>query len=178
MADQNHVTRRAWIQIGALTAGVAASGLKSGFASSYSPKVFSPEEFAMLDELTELIIPTDDHSPGARDAQVAAFIDGRLAASIEEAERTDWREGLKRIDVLARAAHGVAFMRATPDQRIAILSHIATNEKNPFTPDERFFVQLKSSTANAYYSSKIGIHQEMEYKGNVLLPDFVGFEVK
>jgi len=29
----------------------------------------------------------------------------------------------------------------------------------------------------AYYSSKIGIHQEMEYKGNVLLNEFVGFPV-
>ena len=39
-------------------------------------------------------------------------------------------------------------------------------------------MELKFSTADAYYSSKIGIHQEMEYKGNVLLPEFVGYEVK
>ena len=41
----------------------------------------------------------------------------------------------------------------------------------------KFFVELKFSTADAYYSSKIGIHQEMEYKGNVLLQEFVGYEV-
>ena len=172
------VTRRELIQIGAMATAAATASIESGFASSYSPKVFSPEEFVMLDELTELIIPADDHSGGARSAGVAAFIDGRLAESIDEAGRTEWREGLKRIDALTRESHGVSFMRATPEQRSAMLSHIAKNEKNPLTPDERFFVQLKSSTANTYYSSKIGIHQEMEYKGNVLLPEFVGYEVK
>ena len=34
-------------------------------------RFFTPQEFAMVDELTELIIPTDAHSPGARAAQVA-----------------------------------------------------------------------------------------------------------
>ena len=32
----------------------------------------------------------------------------------------------------------------------------------------------KRRTARAYYTSKIGIHQEMEYKGNTLLMEFVG----
>lgn len=178
MSNPGNLTRREVIQIGAVAAGVAATGVERGFTSSYSPKVFSPEEFVMLDELTELIIPADDHSLGARAAEVAAFIDRRLAESIEEAERTEWREGLKRLDVLTRESQGVPFMQATPEQRVAVLSHVAKNEKNPLTPGERFFVQLKSSTANAYYSSKIGIHQEMEYKGHVLLPEFVGYEVK
>lgn len=178
MANQSHLTRRDLIQIGAVAAGVAAAGVERGFASEYAPKVFSPEEFAMLDELTELIIPADDHSPGARAAGVAAFLDGRLAKSIEESEREDWRQGLKRIDALSHQMHGVPFMQATPQQRVAVLSRIAKNEKNPQTPDERFFIQLKMSTADAYYSSKIGIHEEMEYKGNVLLQEFVGYELK
>jgi glucoside 3-dehydrogenase (cytochrome c) hitch-hiker subunit len=178
MPNQSHLSRRELIQIGALATGVAAAGAERVFASDYAPKVFSPEELAMLDELAELIIPADDHSPGARAAGVAAFLDGRLSASIEEAERTEWREGLKRIDALAHELRGVPFMQATPEQRVAVLSHIAKNEKNPQTPGERFFVQLKFSTADAYYSSKIGIHQEMEYKGNVLLQEFAGYEVE
>jgi hypothetical protein len=178
MANQNHLTRRELIQIGAVAAGVATGGVERGLAANAAPKVFSKQEFAMLDELTELIIPADDHSPGARAAEVAAYLDGRLAESIDEAERIEWREGLKRIDGLAREMHAVPFMEATPEQRVAVLSRIARNEENPQTPDERFFVQLKFSTADAYYSSKIGIHQEMEYKGNVLLPEFVGYELK
>ncbi len=177
MANQSHLTRRELIQIGAVAAGIAAGGVES-LAADARPKVFSPDEFALLDELTELIIPADDHSPGARAAGVAAYIDGSLAASVEEEDRKTWREGLKRVDALAREMHTVPFMQATPEQRVAVLSHIARNEKNPQTPGEHFFVELKQSTVDAYYSSKIGIHQEMEYKGNVLLPEFVGYEVK
>ena len=54
----------------------------------------------MVDELSELIIPTDEHSPGARAAKVAGYIDFRLADAWDAQERTDWREGLKRIDAV------------------------------------------------------------------------------
>ena len=38
----------------------------------------------MLDELTEIIIPTDSHSPGAKAAKVAVYIDKSLAEAFEE----------------------------------------------------------------------------------------------
>jgi len=177
MAEQRHLTRRELIRIGA-TAAVAAGGVERGLAGGPALKFFAPEEFAMLDELTELIIPTDDHSPGARAAGVAAYLDGRLAESIDEAGNKQWHEGLKRVDTLAREMHGMHFMQAAPEQRVAVLSRISQNEKDPQTPEEKFFVELKYSTATAYYSSKTGIHQDMEYTGNVLLPEFVGYELK
>ncbi len=178
MADQDNLTRREVIQITAAAAAVAVGGAERGFAGGPAPTFFSPEEFAMLDELTELIIPTDDHSPGARAAGVAAYLDRRLAENIEDDRKQQWHEGLRRIAAVSHELHGSSFMQAAPEQRAAVLSHISRNEKNPQTPEERFFVELKFSTADAYYSSKIGIHQEMEYKGNVLLPEFVGYEVK
>jgi hypothetical protein len=177
MAEQGHLTRRELIRISA-TAAVAVSGVERGFAGERALTFFAPEEFTMLDELTELIIPTDDHSLGARAAGVAAYLDGSLAQSIDEEGKKQWHEGLKLVDALAREMHGMPFMQATPEQRITVLSRISQNEKEPQTPEEKFFVELKYSTANAYYSSKIGIHQDMEYTGNVVLPKFVGYEVK
>jgi hypothetical protein len=178
MADQDQLTRRELIQVTAAAALAASAGVQLGFGGGLALKFFSTGEFAILDELTELIIPTDDHSPGARTAGVATYLDARLAESIDEESKKQWHDGLKRIDALSHELHGKAFLEATPGERVAVLSHIATNEKNPQTPDEHFFVELKFSTADAYYSSKIGIHQEMEYKGNVLLPEFAGYEVK
>jgi hypothetical protein len=163
----------------AAAAAVAASvGAQRGLASDKMPKFFSSDEFAMVDELTELIIPTDDHSPGARAAGVATYLDARLAESIEEESKKRWHEGLKRIDSLSQEMHGKRFLEGTPDERVAVLFRIAANERNPQTADDHFFLELKFKTADAYYSSKIGIHQEMEYKGNVLLPEFAGYEVK
>ena len=177
MADQDELTRRELIQISVAAAAVAAVRQR-GVAAESAPKFFSADEFTMLDELTELIIPTDDHSPGARAAAVAAYLDRTLEESVDEDRKKQWHEGLKRIDALAREMHGVPFMQGAPEQRVAVLSRIASHESEPQTPAERFFVELKYSTADAYYSSKIGIHQEMEYKGNILLPEFVGYEVK
>ena len=42
------------------------------------------------------------------------------------------------------------------------------------TPLEAFFVTAKQATIHGYYTSEIGIHQELQYKGNKMLPEFVG----
>src|SRR5213595_786105 len=53
---------------------VAAERARS--VAGRSDRFLTAEQFALLDELTELIIPADDHSPGARAAEVARYIDG------------------------------------------------------------------------------------------------------
>ena len=153
-----------------------AQGTSASAARDKAPRFFTKEEFALVDELTELIIPADDHSPGARAAQVAAHIDMRLAESWGEEPKGVWRSGLKTIDALSQEMHGRSFMQATPEQRIALLTRISENELKAKKPEELFFVELKAQTARAYYTSEIGIHKEMEYKGNTYLREFVGHD--
>lgn len=141
-----------------------------------APVFFTKEEFALVDELTEIIIPTDDHSPGARAAKVAAYIDSRLAESFTEEPKQLWRKGLQQIEALSQEMNKSAFLKATPEQRIALLTRISKNEMDPQTPEETFFKELKGRTVQAYYSSKIGIHDEMQYKGNTYLKQFVGYD--
>jgi hypothetical protein len=142
-----------------------------------SPRFFIAEELAMVDELGELIIPTDEHSPGARAAKAAEYIDQELAESWEEKPKQEWRAGLKLVDQLATEMHGQPFMKSSHDQRVALLARIAAAENSPQKPEEKFFVELKSRVAHAYYTSKIGIHQELEYKGNTYLREFAGVDV-
>lgn len=167
-------TRRELIQV---TAGavIAAAGEAS---AQKGGQFFTPEEFRMVDELSEIIIPADEHSPGARAAKVAAYIDARLAESLEPEAKKLWRDGLKSVDALARQMHGRAFLEAGPGERVAVVARMAQSEADPKTPVELFFREIKARTANAYYTSDIGIHQEMEYKGNTILPEFAGYEVK
>ena len=42
------------------------------------------------------------------------------------------------------------------------------------SPVEKFFVTAKQATIHGYYSSEIGIHKELRYKGNQILAEFVG----
>ena len=140
-----------------------------------APLFFTKEEFATLDVLTELIVPTDDHSPGAHDAGVASFIDKTVAEAFLPEDKTSWRKGLAAVNQVSHSMFDKAFLQISKDQQIELLKKISQNEKAPKTEPEKFFTQLKQSTAFAYYSTSIGIHQEIEYKGNIILEEFVGY---
>lgn len=145
-------------------------------ATPGAPLFFSKDQFATLDTLTELIIPTDAHSPGARQAGVAVYIDKSVAEAFAAEDKESWTKGLAAIDALARTHHDAAFNALKQEQQIALLSELAAKENDPKDGAEKFFGQLKETTAFVYYSSSIGIHQDIEYKGNVLLEQFVGYD--
>jgi hypothetical protein len=165
-------------------AATVASGAGSALAASAvaAGLFFTASEMALLDELTEAIIPADAQSGGARAAGVAPFLDRTLAekdAKIPDyaEERKRWKDGLARVDEVAREMHGKPFLEATPEQRLAVLNRMARNEEDPKAPEEHFFRHLKRATGQVYYTSKIGIHDDMQYKGNTLLTEFVGTDV-
>lgn len=170
------ITRREMLQAtAAAAAAVAAKGLPAfqGRAGTF----FTPAEFALVDELSDMIIPTDEQSPGARAAGVAAYIDGRLAESLEPEPKARWHTGLQAVEALSQELNGKAFLQATPAQRLAVLTRMAANESDPKTPAEQFFKEIKGSTIRAYYTSRIGIHTDQEYKGNVYQTgEFAGFD--
>ncbi len=120
-------------------------------------RFFTDEEFAMVDELTEIIIPTDEKSPGAKAARVAEYIDQTLAEAFDPQHRHEWRIQLSLIDLKSSQMHRCAFLQGDKKQQIAV---VASLENEPF------FATLKGATVHGYYSSKIGIHDEMGYLGN------------
>jgi Gluconate 2-dehydrogenase subunit 3 len=160
-----------------LFSAAALSGpLQISAAEPGAPLYFTKDEFDLLDKLTDLIIPTDSHSPGAHAAGVAVFIDKTVAEAFLPEDKASWRKGLAAINHLSHSTSGKLFLETTESQQIALLTKLAAKEKKPKTEPEKFFTQLKESTAFAYYSSSIGIHQDMEYKGNVILQEFSGFD--
>ena len=178
MSMPGDLSRREVLKItaGAVVASQVAA-ITPAFADAPALRFFTAQEFSLVDELTEILIPADEHSPGARAAKVAVFLDGRLAEVVDEDVRTRWRDGLKRVDALAQSMHGQSFMSLDAAGRVDVVTRMAANEAKPSTPEEQFFRELKSRTVHAYYSSEIGIHKEMEYKGNVMLQEFVGTDV-
>jgi gluconate 2-dehydrogenase gamma chain len=147
-----------------------ASVVPSPESLALAPKFFTAAEFALVDELSDMIIPTDAQSGGARAAGVAAYIDGRLAEAFEPDQGVTWRAGLKAVDALSQELHGKAFLASTPVQRLAVLTRMAASESDPKTPAERFFKEIKSMTVGAYYTSQVGIQDDQRYKGNVIQP--------
>jgi Gluconate 2-dehydrogenase subunit 3 len=136
-------------------------------------RFFNPQEMETVAAISDLIIPTDEQSPGAKAAGVSGFIDLMVNESPNEVKAL-WREGLAAVDRMSQLQFSVAFIRAGLEQQISMLKTISRNERRPKTIEERFFVAIKSLTVDAYYTSAIGIHQDLQYKGNAILKEFVG----
>jgi len=171
------ISRRKMIQ--ATAAAAAALPLVRALPplTPVPPKFFTAVEFALVDEMSDMIIPTDEQSAGARAAGVAAYIDARLAEAFEKDQPQRWRTGIKAVETLSREMSGKTFMASTPEQRLALLTRIAAAESDPKTDAEKFFREIKSSTIRAYYTSKVGIHDDQQYKGNVIQPgEYAGYD--
>jgi Gluconate 2-dehydrogenase subunit 3 len=162
--------RRALLKIVALTAlsqklnalpGAAMSHMQATPAATpYTLQFFTEDESQLLDQLMEMIIPADAHSPGAHDARTNLFADLMVATGSDTVKK-QWRDGIRQ---LREQAKGSSLSEA--------LRKAAANEEKPETNLERFFVLLKQMTVNGYYTSATGIHQEMEYVGNTYLAAF------
>lgn len=171
------LSRRDVIKLGAAATVAATLGVGESLAQTPPSTFFTPDELKLVDELSEMIIPADDHSPGARAAKVAAYIDTRLAEAWDPKDKTTWREGLALIDQMSQASGGKTFLQSSPADRTAVLTRMSANERHPQKPEELFFAELKSRVVHAYYTSEIGIKQDMDYKGNSYLAEFVGTDV-
>lgn len=158
--------------------GAAFATLQLPAAEPGAPLFFTKDEFALLDTLTEIIIPADTHSGGAHDAGVAAFIDRWVAEAYVPEEKTSWRNGLAVINDLSQQTNGAPFLKTTKAQQAELLKPLAAAEKHANTDPEKFFAQLKQTTALVYYTSSVGIHDDINYKGNVILDKFVGYDAK
>ena len=177
------LTRRQILEMAAAAAAapVFPRGVEARAAAN-AGNFFTAGELALVDQLSEIILPADAHSGGARAAGVAGFIDGRLAEydpaipALRQAQEF-WRSGLAEIERLAQASAGKPYLDLEAAQQVAILENLAKAEAAPATASEKFFVELKRLTARGYYTSKIGIKDEMEYQGNTLLNEFAGTDV-
>jgi hypothetical protein len=60
-----------------------------------------------------------------------------------------------------------------------LLGDVSLQDPAPrLTRPEAFFAITKDATIHGYYTSEIGIHKELRYQGNQILPEFVGCETQ
>src|SRR5712691_6402139 len=106
-----------WMPINAVceetlqTEAKAAAAATSKVAETKSSvRFFTPAQHALVEELSETIIPADDHSGGAKAAKVADTIDEFLREDYGDSKRTLWREGLRLIDLMSQHYCGKTFV--------------------------------------------------------------------
>ena len=142
----------------------------------FVPRFFTPEQLLVVSRLTDLIIPPTD-TPGAAEAGVPQYID--LVVNEDPKLQATFREGLESLDKSGQSRFGgTDFLQLTEAQQIEILTSLneAAEQKKP-EDDAGFFHAIKGLTADGYYTSRIGLLQELGYNGDAVLAAFPVFTI-
>jgi hypothetical protein len=134
----------------------------------YQPAVFDLRDFDALQAFTEILIPTDE-SPGAREAHCAHYIDFVLQASSEAAPEIvgQWREAMA-------ALKQAGFHAADAAGRAALVEAMSRPERDPGAthPGYAAYRLIKQHTTFAFYTSRTGMIDTLDYRGNSYNPSF------
>jgi hypothetical protein len=132
--------------------------------TNYKPQFFSPGDFRVLDTFTDILIPTDD-TPGAREAHVSPFIDFVLFSATEYAPemQAKWRRAMGFLT-------SQGFGEMSHDKQIAFMKQISDANDAGFSN----FQLIKDLAIYAFYTSRAGLIDNLEYKGLAYLTEFPG----
>ncbi len=176
--------RRALQVLGALAASPALPGVHGLSASELlslgsrvhrslengtpgtAPRVLKPAQYRAVATAAEHILPRTA-TPGATDARVVDFIDVMLADWYPQRDRDRFIAGLAELDARAMRAHRRAFVDCRSDQRIALLEIVdadvsALRESDARAAGDHWFGMLKYLTVWGYYTSRVGITEELK----------------
>jgi len=160
--------------------------------ASYKPLFFSPDQFRLVEQIADMIIPADD-APGAQEAGVAEFIDFMVANRVAVSPRSETRStadairqgddaqvefvgGIGWINARSKSEFGELFLDCTSEQQTGMLEELAYKAKfKPTTETGRDFFQLiRDYTVVGYYTSKVGL-ESLGYPGlRVVWPKMPG----
>jgi hypothetical protein len=138
---------------------------------AFKPKFFNDHEYKTIEKLADLIIPADEHSPGALAGGAPEFIDFLCSQSPELAEI--YTGGLAWLDHQMNKTSSATFVAASPEQQIAMLDLIAyrKNDSPELAPGIQFFNWVRNMTVDAFYTSKAGM-DDLGYMGNSAMSEF------
>ncbi|MGC2660876.1 MAG: gluconate 2-dehydrogenase subunit 3 family protein [Bryobacteraceae bacterium] len=127
-----------------------------------APRFFNAKDFAALQAFTEILIPTDD-TPGAREAHCAHFIDFLLASADETPTlQKTWRDAMNTLD-------GLGFQAADRQRQEALIAEMSLPERDAAAappPGYPVYLLVKRENTFAYYTSRPGLIEDLDYKGD------------
>ena len=130
---------------------------------------FNEAEMATLAVLCDLIVPADENSGAATEAGVLEFLEF-IVKDIPE-HQLPLRGGLMWLNHESNKRFDLAFKDATSDQQKAILDDIAfpmqeEAENLEMEPGIEFFNLIRNLTVTGFYTSKMGVIDDLGYAGN------------
>lgn len=134
-------------------------------AADWNPSFLSADQDRLVTAIAEAIIPATD-TPGATAAFVNRYVDA-LLQDADKHERDDFVRGLKWVDDRCRSVFGAPYLECTPQEQNALLTVISSDD-NQSAADQigcEFFDDMKVKTIVGYYTSEVGIRDELKDGG-------------
>ena len=146
--------RRDFVQLAATFGlSLAVPGLAA------KPLALTTDEWTLIGEVSELIIPTTD-TGGALAAGVPAFVKRMLSDWFSETERENFVAGLR--EFAAGKKHGKKFSDLTASEKDQYFGELLkTAEAAEPAPRAPFVVLMKRLTIFGYYTSELGATTEL-----------------
>jgi hypothetical protein len=160
------------------------SGCKSNSANVAD--LFDADHTAFLNEVADTILPTTAASPGAKAANVGAFMAVMVRDCYTPADQKTFVEGMSKLDDAAKKKFSSKFLDLTPQQRTDLLVDLdkeqkdfttqrgktldadaakhkgEANYKAPELP-KHYFRMIKELTLLGYFTSEIGATKALRY---------------
>jgi len=125
-----------------------------------SGQVFSPDQFALLEQVADTLIPATD-SPGAIDAGVPAFMSQLLAEWGSTETRIAMSAVLERIEKQAWNRYGATFVQLSGEQRLELMRSF---DADSLARQDPTYGQFKYLVLLGYYQSEAGATRELRYE--------------
>lgn len=136
--------------------------------TSANNQFFTERDLETISCITDLLIPETD-TPGARAAGVPAYIDSMVARNTDH--QLVMADGLCWLDAeAAKLTADKKFVDLTEVQQIAILQPLCEDydaKEGRYSRMVQFFSLVKNLTADGYYTSYIGLIQELGFKNEI-----------
>ncbi|MCB0587849.1 MAG: gluconate 2-dehydrogenase subunit 3 family protein [Phaeodactylibacter sp.] len=115
---------------------------------------FSPEEFALLTTLTDLILPKTD-SPAASDVGVPQTIDSMVGNVFKEEDKENFRKGFDALSGYLKAeTQGRGISGLEPGEQLGLLQKLEGSTEEKWEAARSTFLSLKQQTIAYYLSTK------------------------
>jgi|CXWL01.1.fsa_nt_gi hypothetical protein len=134
-------------------AGLRADGATLGF--------FDAHQMQTVASAADRIIPTTE-TPGAREADCHRFAEKIIADHYDTTRQKRFLTGLVDLDTRSSTLAQKLFVDLTPQQQDTVLAAVEKETLASPTPASSFWRDLKYLTIYGYYTSRIGIQDELE----------------
>lgn len=125
---------------------------------------FDADTIALLDAIGETIIPETPNSPGARAANIGAFMKVIVTDCYSAEEQTNFFEGLTRLEADVREKFGASFVELSNTDQLAFVTELDRASQSQESKDQpHIFDMLHQLTVWGYFTSEPGATKALRF---------------